>query len=144
MTFIVILAALAVQYYLQFYSQQFQYPWFAQYYTWLEARIAAISKGHGLFAFLIVIIPILLLTNIVFALIYHVLTVLVYTVVSAILFWYYLDMRDLQSASSMLRKVFAPIFWFALGGPTGLMLYVSVLMLLLGGDILSHDKQVVR
>lgn len=137
MAFIVIIISIAVQYYLKFGSYHYRLNWIEPYYRWMVQRIEIITKGHFVLAYIILILPLLLIVSIVFALTYHLLGIIGYFILNLVFVWYCLDARDLKKEPYQnikptdlfiltYQNLFAVIFWYALFGPFGLAIYLFV------------------
>lgn len=150
MSFIIILVALSLQYFLKLYSASYQVNWIGPYFQWITARFEILTKGHGLFGVFIFVAPILVAVSLIFTFVYHFLGYAGYMVMSLALVWYCLDVKFLQekeSASISIDKLFlssyqtcfAILFWYFVFGPIGLVLYVTVAGLYAQLQPLSHD-----
>lgn len=139
MLFIVVLICLAVQWFLQFGSAGYQYCWEVQYFQWMRSRCEALTKGHALFTAILLVLPVVVIASLLFTLVYHVLGHVGYLVLSLALLWYCTDLTafkklpaDATSTNLFIQsyqKLFAPLFWYFVFGPVGLVLYVSVVAL---------------
>lgn len=133
MSFIVILIALALQFFLKIYSVPHQVEWVGSYCEWMQKRFDMLSKGHGLFGVFILIAPVVIIASLLFSLAYHLLGYPGYLILSLALVWYCLDLSKLTSNDAdrdtlfvgLYRSVFACLFWYFIFGPIGLMLYVT-------------------
>ena len=137
MTLLLMLIAIGVQRFLQFSSQSFQVDWVGGYYRWCERKIEYLTKGHGLLGITVLVVPVLFAVAIVFSIVFHVFGGFGYWVVSLVLFWYCIDARDLSKQpypgvgpvallSTVYAALYGMIFWFALFGPVGLVLYYLI------------------
>ncbi|MCH9770730.1 MAG: regulatory signaling modulator protein AmpE [Gammaproteobacteria bacterium] len=149
MEFIIILLVLALQRFMKLGSGKYQFDWMTPYYNWLRAKVNYVGRGHPLVELVIIVVPVLLALAIVIALISLLSFKVGYFVVLAVLLWYCIDGRDLShepypdsntqtTLLTVYRKLFAVLFWFALFGPIGLALYVSVEALI--NCLQSHDE----
>lgn len=141
MTLIVVLIALVLQRFLKFNSYSRQIDWASPYFAWVSSKVKYITTGHGLLSLAILILPLLIVSAIIFWLGYVLLGYLGSGILQVILVWYCLDARDARKepyanpASETLllqsyRHLFAVLFWYCLLGPIALILYVSVSQLL--------------
>ncbi len=134
MTFTICLIALLLQRVLHFDNKLAKYDLFMMYYRWLHARFSQSTAWAGLTGVILVVLPGFILSIIFMMLIYHALGMVVYYVVSLFIVWYYLDARPLAkdsidhvSARDVLlqsyQRIFAILFWFAVLGVVGVILY---------------------
>jgi AmpE protein len=138
MKLLAILMCVGVQRFLHLSSYGRRWDWFGVYFEWLNKKVELVTQGHALVALLVVLLPPVLMVSIGFALVYHLLGVLGYLIVSAIFLWYWMDARDYvkyplgEEATSedyiehTYSSFFAVIFWYFLFGPVGLALNVTV------------------
>lgn len=137
MSFIVILACLLLQWFLQLNSVPYQYHWEETYFRWMKNRCEALTKGHALFTSVLLVLPVVIAASLLFTLVYHFLGYIGYSVLSLALLWYCVDLvafrkipTEVISTADLLtqayQKLFAPLFWYFVFGPVGLILYVSV------------------
>ncbi len=136
MSFIVILACLAVQWFFNMTSLAFEYQWADKYVQWMNKQFKSLEKGHGLFTVAILVLPIVIAVSLVFTIVYHTLGHIGYLILSLLLLWYYVNITSLKpllnplSASDLLlqsyQKIFALLFWYFVFGPVGLALYIVV------------------
>ncbi len=129
MGFIVILVALALQYYLNFSSQPYRYDWMTPYFRWISSKMSLIETAQPIIAVATIILPLLILVSLVFGLVFHLLGNTGYFVLSLAWLWYALDVRSKTSSQALqhaLYEVFSVVFWYYFFGPVGLALYVSV------------------
>lgn len=135
MSFLVIAACLAVQWFLKFNSAPYQQNWVLPYVGWMRKQFSKLTEGHGLFGVLILVLPMLIVASIVFTVVYHLLGHMGYSILSLALLWYCVDVSEIKNAistdlslvfSSAYQKLFAPLFWYFIFGPVGLVLYVVV------------------
>ena len=141
MTLLLILIAIAVQRFLGLTPDKIEVPWVHGYYTWFVRQFDVVTRGHGLFGLGLLVVPILLVVSILFSILFHMFGLLGYSIVSLFLFWYCVDARDLakrpyaaelspiQWLTQSYATLFAMIFWYALFGPIGLLLYYIVYIL---------------
>jgi len=140
MALIVILICLGIQRFAKFNSYSHQLNWVEPYFTWLTTKFGQITKGHGFIGVAILVLPVLIGVAVVFALTYSLLGIIGYAVLSLAILWYCMDGRDIRKEAyedrtpgalflTTYRGLFAVIFWFALLGPVGLALYISVVKL---------------
>lgn len=133
MSFVVIVACLAVQWFLNFNSAAYEFQWAALYYQWINKQFSALEKGHGLFAVLLLVLPPVIVVSLIFTIAYHLFGHVGYLVLSLLLLWYCLNVTILKSTTASTdiflkgyQKIFAPLFWYFVFGPVGLALYVIV------------------
>ncbi len=134
MSFIIVLAALSLQYFLSLYSASYQVQWAEPYFHWMQKQFDVLTKGHGLFGVFTFVVPIVVVLSLIFTFAYHVFGYVGYLVLSLALLWYCLDLRPLQNkgASSEVlflasyQSIFALLFWYYIFGPVGLAFYVVV------------------
>lgn len=133
MSFIVVLICLSVQWFLKFSGADYQLHWADPYCRWMQQRITSLTNGQGWIAVILLVIPIVLVSSLVFTLVYHGLGRLGYLILSLALLWYCLDVRCLQRAADVpqlfltsYQRIFALLFWYFIFGPVGLILYVVV------------------
>ena len=139
MSFFVVIACFAVQWFLSLSSAQYQFDWVSKYAQWMNKQFQSLEKGHGLFTVLVMVLPVIIAASLVFTIIYHTLGHVGYSVLSLLLLWYYTDIVFLKKPTTSLtqpelflkgyQKIFAPLFWYFVFGPVGLMLYVTVVAL---------------
>ena len=140
MSLIVVLICLAVQWFLQFSSANYQFCWEKKYFQWMRSRCDALTKGHALFTALLLVLPVVIIASFLFSLVYHLFGHVGYCVLSLALLWYCVDLTPFKqlpthSASpthlfiQAYQKLFAPLFWYFVFGPIGLVLYVLVVAL---------------
>lgn len=140
MSFIVILACLALQWFLSLSSATYEFHWAGHYIQWMRHQFSNLMQGHGIFAVLILVLPIVIVVSLVFTLVYHVLGHVGYLILSLLLLWYCMDVVMLkQTATTSIsttdlflksyQKIFAPLLWYFVFGPAGLALYVVVAVL---------------
>ena len=135
MSFIVILACLGVQWFLAIPLPR-QLPWAEKYLAWTRKHFLSLTHEHGLFSFLLLVLPILIIASLIFTLTYHLFGLSGYLILSFILLWYFVDITDLKSNAKSLsnrelfqktyEKIFVLLFWYFFFGPMGLILYVTV------------------
>ena len=136
MTLLALLIPILLQRYLQFLSEPYRFDWMGHYYNWMANKIEYVTKGHGLLGLAILIVPILLVAAFVFAMAFHLMGMLGYLIVAIAAVWYCIDARDLskqplaagtpvQTLETTYRSLYGIIFWFAVWGPVGLVLYYS-------------------
>lgn len=135
MSFIVILACLSVQWFLSFSGAAYQFHWTGPYVQWMRHQFSKLMQGHGLFAVLVLVLPVVIVGSLLFTVVYHLLGHAGYLVLSLLLLWYCVDVLVLkpsaESASQGLfvksyQKIFAPLVWYFVFGPVGLVFYVTV------------------
>lgn len=137
MTLIVLLICILLQRFLGLKSYIWQVNWMDHYFQWLVSKFNYTVQSHGAIGFLIVILPLLIIASLLFALDFRLFSFIGYLILSVLLVWYCLDSRDLKkdpllgatSADLFMytyQHQFAIIFWYALFGPVGLVLYFSV------------------
>ena len=140
MSFVVILACLAVQWFLNLSSTMYEFHWAGHYVQWMRHQFSKLMQGHGLFAVLILLLPIVIVVSLIFTLVYHLLGHVGYLILSLLLLWYCVDVVILRQAPAVTvsttdlfiksyQKIFAPLLWYFVCGPVGLTLYVSVAIL---------------
>lgn len=121
MSFIVVAACLAVQWFLNFGSTRYQLNWVLPYVGWMRKQFSKLTEGHGLFGVVILVLPILIVVSILFTIVYHVVGHVGYSVLSLVLLWYCMDVTELKSVPanvtdvsvifvSAYQKVFALLF----------------------------------
>jgi len=135
MSFIVILACIAVQWFLNLGSTAYQFQWAGGYVSWMRRKFSALAQGHALFGVLLLVLPVVIAASLVFTIVYHLLGHVGYLVLSLLLLWYCIDAVILKQSSASstsalfvqsYQKLFAPLFWYFVFGPVGLVLYVTV------------------
>src|SRR3989338_8591138 len=136
MSFIVILASLAIQWFLNFNSAQYEFHWANKYSQWMMNRkLSVIEKGHGFFTVLFLVLPAVIMVSLIFTIVYHVLGHIGYLILSLLLLWYCTDVAMLKKSSAFsapdlflksYQKLFAPLIWYFVLGPVGLALYIIV------------------
>ena len=137
MALIIVLIALAIQRFVKFNSYSRQFDWAAHYFQWMSNRIKQITTGHGLIGLLILVVPVVLVTAIIFSLVYQLLGYLGAGVLQLALVWYCLDGRDIRKEPygdattekillQTYQHLFAVLFWYCVLGPVGLVLYICV------------------
>lgn len=138
MSFIVILACLAAQWFLNLSSAPYQYQWAGGYIAWMRRKFSALTQGHAVFGVLLLVLPIVIAACLIFTLVYHLLGHIGYVILSLLLLWYCTDVVALKKSATPLspqlflesyQKLFAPVFWYFVFGPVGLVLYVTVVTL---------------
>lgn len=137
MAFIVILACLAVQWFLNFSSTSYAFHWADSYSQWmLRGKFSSLTQGHGIFAILLLVLPIVIVMSLLFTVVYHTLGHVGYLILSLLLLWYCIDITPFRKSSPALpandlfiksyQKIFAPLLWYFVLGPVGLALYIVV------------------
>ncbi len=137
MSLIIILVCLGIQRYLKLNSYSHQVNWVEPYFKWMTAKVEQITKGHGFIGVAILVLPVLIGVAIIFALVYNLLGTIGYMVLSIVLVWYCMDGRDARREPyenmttqalfiTTYRNLFGVLFWYALFGPVGLSLYITV------------------
>src|SRR3989339_1376095 len=155
MTFLVIAIALLLQRIFQIDNQIAKYDLFMTYYRWLHARFSQSSAWSGFSGVLVAVLPGLIVFTVLMTFILHIFGWVVYYLVSLFVVWYYMDAKPLAKdlvgevkADDVLlmsyQRIFAVIFWFAILGATGVVLYTLVASLrieLESQDSLSGSEQ---
>lgn len=152
MALIVILICLGIQRYLDFSSANFQIDWVGTYIDMMREKVSQINASNGLLGNAILILPILLAVAILFGLVFHLLTVVGYMLLSVIALWYCIDARDPHKLYAQTTDgtpvimttyqcVFALIFWYVILGPIGLALYFTVTEIVRSLETNSNDKE---
>jgi AmpE protein len=135
MSFIVILICLGTQWFLNLTSVPYQRQWAIAYIAWMRQKFSIVAQGHPLFGVLLLVLPIVIIASLIFTVIYHLLGHVGYLIVSLVLLWYSVDITFLKKSSTPLsaalflesyQKLFAPLFWYFVFGPVGLVLYITV------------------
>lgn len=133
MTFIVILISLSIQWFSKLRSARYQLNWVDSYCRFMQARITSLTTQHGWVAILFLVAPIILITSVVFTLVYHGLGHLGYLVLSLVLLWYCMDVRAFLESTTVpallliaYQRLFVLLFWYSIFGPIGLILYVII------------------
>ena len=137
MSFVVIAFSFALQWFLNLSSTPYQKSWAPHYLTWMRKRFSGLMQGHGVFTFLVVVLPIVILMSLFFTVVYHLFGHFGYLICSLLLFWYCVDITELRvrskselSAEQFLlhsyQKIFSPLLWYFVTGPIGLTLSVIV------------------
>lgn len=137
MSFIVIVACLAVQWFLNLNGAAFQFEWAGKYSQWMmRQKFASLAQGHGFFTVLLLALPMVIAVSLIFTIVYHILGHVGYLVLSLLLLWYSTDIVMLKKESAAqastdlilksYQKIFAPLFWYFVFGPVGLALYIIV------------------
>lgn len=139
MSFFVVLACFAIQWFLGVTGAQYEWSWAGKYTQWMSKHFQSLEKGHGIFTLIIMILPIIIVASLVFTIAYHLLGHIGYLILSLLLLWYYTDIIFLKQANTAAtaaelllkayQKIFAPLFWYFVFGPIGLVLYVAVVTL---------------
>lgn len=118
----------------------YQLHWLEVYFRWVVDKVEYVSEGHAVVGLLILIMPLLIVFNLFFSLVYHFLGVVVYALGNFILVWLSIDGRDLSNKAYInvksadlfvltYERIFAAMFWFVIFGPAGLILYSAVISL---------------
>src|SRR3990167_9346426 len=121
MSFIVILACLAVQWFLNLSSAQYEFQWAGKYSQWMQRqKFASLAQGHGFFTVLLLALPMVIAVSLIFTIVYHTLGHAGYLVLSLLLLWYGTDIVMLKKTSAAqtsadvflkgYQKIFAPLF----------------------------------
>lgn len=136
MSFLVVAACLAVQWFLNFSGASYQWNWTTSYIDLIRKYFSKLMVGYGLFGEAIFVLPILIVASIVFTLVYHLLGHAGYLILSLVLLWYCLDVTEIKTTVNSrdistvfitaYQKIFALLFWYFIFGPVGLVLYVVV------------------
>lgn len=136
MSLIVILACLALQWFLSLSSSIYQVQWSGFYIQWMRHQFSKLMQGHGLFAVLILVFPPAIVASLIFTAVYHLTGFAGYSVLSLVLVWYCIDIVMLKQTSVSVEasalflksyhKIFGPMLWYFVFGPIGLVLYVVV------------------
>lgn len=136
MSLIVILACLALQWFLSLSSSVYQFQWSGFYIQWMRHQFSKLMQGHGLFAVLILVLPLVIIASLIFTAVYHLTGFAGYSVLSLALVWYCIDVVMLKQTTLSTNasdffvksygKIFAPMLWYFVFGPIGLVLYVVV------------------
>lgn len=137
MTLIIILVAIVLQRFLKFNSYSRQFNWASPYFQLMNSKVKQITAGHGLLGVAILVVPIVLVSAILFGVAYGIFGLIGTGVLQLALVWYCLDARDIRkepydnaTSESLLLKsyqhLFAILFWYGVFGPVGLVLYISV------------------
>ncbi len=139
MSIIILFICLILQRMLAFNYGSYQINWLQAYFRWVIAKVEYVTQGHSIIGIIILLMPVLIVFNLFFTLIYHLGGVYVYAIFNFILVWLCIDGRDLIKTFADLppmelfvlsyERVFAVIFWFVVFGPAGLILYTSVISL---------------
>lgn len=133
-----LLLVLFVQRWLQFDSYRIQYDWFEHYYVWMKHRFDGVIRWTGMIAAIIVILPAWLLFILFALLIYHLIGIIGYYVLSVAVLWYCLDAHPLNKMSKdrltprqmlviIYQELFAVVFWLLILGVVGVVLYQIVI-----------------
>lgn len=137
MTFLVIALALLLQRIFQIDNQIAKYDLFMMYYRWLHARFSQSTAWSGLSGVLVAVLPGLIIFTLLMTFILHIFGWFVYYLISLFVVWYYMDAKPLAKeligevkADDVLamsyQRIFAIIFWFAIFGASGVVLYTLV------------------
>ena len=140
MRFFVILACFAIQRFAHVRSVDYRIAWLSTYVDWVKSKVAVLSDSSIWLSICVFVLPSLIVVAIVSSLFFHLLGWIGYFIFSALLFWYFTDCCDFskdvdasQGENALINQyyvdVFAPLFWYALLGPVGLVLYTVVLQL---------------
>jgi|GEM_PF-1178255 len=136
----IILICLFLQQILLFDWYTYQVHWLETYFTWMTRKVEYITQGHAIAGLLILLIPVIIIFNLLFILVYHLGGVPLYFILNLILLWLCMDGRNLikkpyinasveQLFVLTFERLFAVIFWFLIFGPAGLILYSAVIAL---------------
>ncbi len=120
----------------------YQLPFYLTiYFRWLIQAVEYITKGHPLVGVVFLVLPLVIVFTVIFAIAYHLCGIFGYSILSAILLWLSVDCRGIKAIDekvsviddlfiSAYQRFFAPVFWFVILGPTGLVLYTVTASLL--------------
>lgn len=131
MSFLVIIVCLALQWSLNLSSVPHQRNWAEHYVSWMRKRFSKLAEGHNIFGVIVLALPIVIVSSLLFTIVYHLFGYLGYLLLSLALLWYCTDVTFLkQDADDVFaqsyHKLFGALFWYFVFGPVGLTLYVVV------------------
>ncbi len=138
MSFIVILACLSTQWFLNLSSALYTFHWAGKYTQWMmNDKFSKLASGHGFFTVLLLVLPIVIVMSLLFTIVYHTLGHVGYLILSLLLLWYCVDVTILKKTPTTeiphadllldsYQKIFAPLLWYFVLGPVGLVIYVVV------------------
>lgn len=154
MAFTIVCLALIFQRLFEIENRFARYDLFLKYYQWIHERFSKSDAWSGLSGMLVVVLPAFIVFSIFMMFVYHVAGSIVYYVVSLFITWYYLDARFISKKwvgsvkvpevlALSYQRIFAVIFWFALLGAVGVVLYTLIASLrieLEGQEQLSENE----
>ncbi|MCX7120464.1 MAG: regulatory signaling modulator protein AmpE [Gammaproteobacteria bacterium] len=137
MSFVVILVCLSAQWFLNLTGVPRDFNWAGKYLAFMRAKFSSLTHEHPTFSFLLLVLPPVILLSLVFTFFYHVFGRAGYGVLSLLLLWCCTDIMFLKQSTTTqtstpdlflksYQKIFAPLFWYFIFGPAGLILYVVV------------------
>ena len=141
MSLIIILLCLLLQRYFNLNCQSYQSSWVLPYTRFLHSKFSTVNEKNDLVGTLLLVVPILFVLAIIFALISLVVGPVGYYLMLFFVLWFCLDGRDLhqhpyqeisveQYFQQCFHVQFSIIFWFAILGWFGTVLYFVVMTLI--------------
>src|SRR3990167_35495 len=109
MSFIVILACLSAQWFLNLSSAMYELHWAGKYIAWMRHQFTKLMQGHAIFGLLLLVLPIVIVVSLIFTLVYHLLGHVGYLILSLLLLWYCTDiavLRQLPAATTTTSDLF--------------------------------------
>jgi AmpE protein len=134
----VIIICLLLQRWLCLEYGAFRLPlYYKTYFRWLYQSIEHIAETYPVISVLIFILPLVIVSTLLFVSIYHVLGVVGYCAISFVMMWLSVDAQRVPLKNeeqenienlfiSIYQRFFGPVFWYIILGPTGLVLYTAV------------------
>ena len=131
MSFLVILVCLILQWSLNLTSAPYQRNWAEHYVTWMRNKFAKLAEGHNIFGVIVLALPIVIVSSLLFTIVYHLFGHVGYLLFSLALLWFCSDVTFLKQEtadifSQSYKKIFSVLFWYFVFGPVGLTLYIVV------------------
>lgn len=140
MSISIIIICLVLQRLFLFDRFAYQLHWLEVYFHWIINKVEYVMEGHAIVGVLILLMPLVIVFNLLFILVYHFFGIVTYYIVNLIFVWLCIDGRDLVKKPYPLargadlfiftyERLFAVIFWFVVFGPAGLILYTATISL---------------
>lgn len=140
MAFTMVFIALLFQRVFEVKNKLARYDFFSAYYQFLKTRLMTNKVWSGFPGVFIIILPAFIAFALFIMMVYHLMGVLIYYLISLLVLWYYLDARrtpeevvgKVKTADVLAfsyQRIFAVIFWFALLGAVGVVLYTLIVSL---------------
>ncbi len=110
---------------------------FNYYYAWIKRSMGEASWANGAMLDMAIVLPVFIALIVLIAILYHLFGPVFYYVLSVAVLWYAMDATRFdvdcvakQAGASLIveayQRIFSLIFWFALFGLYGLVLYIIV------------------